>query len=84
LRIADFRFVLRTPTLRAGSRFQIEERSIKWAQQDNYMFPLPSKDCVAIRHFYWIPDLAPQSGARPEWRVWKIMTFQAAKRFLRS
>ena len=49
-KIIDFRFVLRTPTLRAGSRFQIEERSIKWAQQDNYMFPLPSKDCAAIRH----------------------------------
>ena len=49
-RIADFRFVLRTPTLRAGSRFQIEERSIKWVQQDNYMFLLPSRNCVAIRH----------------------------------
>ena len=49
-RISDFRFVLWTPTLRAGSRFQVEERSIKWAQQDNYMFPLLSKDCVGIRH----------------------------------
>jgi hypothetical protein len=28
------------------------------APHDNHMPPRPSRDCVAIRHFYWIPDLA--------------------------
>lgn len=28
------------------------------APHDNYMTPLPSRDCVAIRHFHCIPDLA--------------------------
>ncbi len=26
------------------------------------MSPLPSRDCVAIRHFYLIPDLARLGG----------------------
>jgi len=30
------------------------------APQDNYMFSLPSRDCVAIRH----PGQVPQGGTR--------------------
>jgi hypothetical protein len=32
--------------------------SIHLTPQDNYGASLPSIDCVTIRHFHWIPDLA--------------------------
>jgi len=39
---------------------------ISFAPQDKYTAPFPSRDCIAIRYFNWIPDLALRSTARPE------------------
>jgi len=36
----------------------IVETPMYLAPQDNDMPPLHARDCVAIRHFHWIPDLA--------------------------
>jgi len=33
-----------------------------------------SRRNLVILAFHWIPDLAPRSGARPEWRLWRIAT----------
>ena len=48
------------PTLSAILCFQYNSSS-----NSIQILSLPG-DCVVIRHFNWIPDLAPRSGARPE------------------
>ena len=40
--------------------FRISDMAKYLAPQDNYMYPLPSKDCVAICH----PGQVPQRGTR--------------------
>ncbi len=55
------------PTVQVGMKVlpssfckQCPNTPIYLAPQDNYMSPLPSRDCVAIRH----PGQVPQSGTR--------------------
>ena len=42
------------------SKFDILKAPVHLAPQDNYVSPLPSRDCVAVGH----PGQVPQSGTR--------------------